>query len=299
MEGIILASAAIATVYIGSEWSTRETNPEEKHTINKKLAALFPVFGGLTLVGMYLILRYYGKEYIQLILQGYGSFAAAMCFLRTLNPKSTLGKSFSVLLTAAITFHYVKTKHWFTSNLLAWTLAANSISMMRIDSFATGAVLLACLFVYDIYFVFGTDVMVTVATGIDIPAKYVIPNFTKPGRFSMLGLGDIVMPGLMVSLMQRFDVHNAQTHKDKNTTTPYLKWTLFAYTLGLAITNVALYYFRAAQPALLYLSPASILAPLLTAWYRKELTSLFAFRSEEQTESDKKKDESTLENKEN
>ncbi|EPX73760.1 peptidase family A22 [Schizosaccharomyces octosporus yFS286] len=299
MEGIILASAAIATVYVGSEWSTRETNPDEKHTINKKLAALFPVFGGLTLVGMYLILRYYGKEYIQYILQGYGSFAAAMCFLRTLNCKSTLGKSISGLLTIAITIHYLKTKHWFTSNLLAWTLAANSISMMRIDSFATGAVLLACLFIYDIYFVFGTDVMVTVATGIDIPAKYVIPNFTKPGRFSMLGLGDIVMPGLMVSLMRRFDVHNAQKSKDKRTSTPYFKWTLIAYTLGLAITNGALYYFRAAQPALLYLSPASILAPLLVACYRQELTSLFAFRSEEQTESNKTKDESTLKNKEN
>eukprot|EP00999_Lentomonas_sp_LEN2_P001720 NODE_2814_length_499_cov_18.432796_g2764_i0.p1 GENE.NODE_2814_length_499_cov_18.432796_g2764_i0~~NODE_2814_length_499_cov_18.432796_g2764_i0.p1 ORF type:complete len:128 (+),score=25.89 NODE_2814_length_499_cov_18.432796_g2764_i0:64-447(+) len=48
--------------------------------------------------------------------------------------------------------------------------------------------------------------------------------------------------------------------------------------------------FQAAQPALLYLSPACILAVLLTATIRGELKAVFAFNSDEYFTSDKDKD---------
>ena len=69
-------------------------------------------------------------------------------------------------------------------------------------------VLLAGLFFYDVFWVFGTDVMVTVAKGLDVPIKVVFPRgvmavleqgiWNKPVgvQFSMLGLGDIVIPGI-------------------------------------------------------------------------------------------------------
>lgn len=287
MEGVILASSALFTVYIGAKWSAQEEEPEEKQLINKRLAVLFPIFGGVTLVLMYLALRYLSKEYIQLILQGYASLASIICFVRSFNPKTTFGKITATMSSIAIALFYFKTKHWMASNILAWALAANSISIMRIDSYNTGALLLGALFFYDIYFVFGTEVMVTVATGIDIPAKYVLPQFKNPTRLSMLGLGDIVMPGLMLALMYRFDLHNYinSTSQPKKHST-YFRNTFIAYGLGLGVTNFALYYFKAAQPALLYLSPACIVAPLLTAWYRDELKTLFSFRSETEDETD-------------
>lgn len=63
------------------------------------------------------------------------------------------------------------------------------------------------LFFYDIFFVFGTDVMVTVATSIDAPIKLQFPKdlSTDPPKYSILGLGDIVIPGIFVSLCLRFD----------------------------------------------------------------------------------------------
>jgi minor histocompatibility antigen H13 len=71
--------------------------------------------------------------------------------------------------------------------------------------------------------------MVTVAKSLDVPIKLIIPraeNPNKPGvaQFSMLGLGDIVLPGMMIGLALRYDLHrhylNLQTPTtagDKNT----------------------------------------------------------------------------------
>lgn len=78
---------------------------------------------------------------------------------------------------------------------------------MFIGNFKNGFMLLVLLFFYDIFFVFGTDVMLTVAKGIDAPIKLKFPkdySGEKP-EFSILGLGDIVIPGIVVSLCLRFD----------------------------------------------------------------------------------------------
>lgn len=55
------------------------------------------------------------------------------------------------------------------------------------------------LFVYDVFWVFGTDVMVTVARSFDVPIKLLFPRALATAdtdaQLSMLGLGDIVIPG--------------------------------------------------------------------------------------------------------
>ncbi|KAL1552988.1 COMPASS (complex proteins associated with Set1p) component [Salvia divinorum] len=63
----------------------------------------------------------------------------------------------------------------------------------------------AGLFVYDIFWVFFTPVMVSVAKSFDAPIKLLFPtsDFARP--FSILGLGDIVIPGIFVVLALRCD----------------------------------------------------------------------------------------------
>jgi minor histocompatibility antigen H13 len=82
---------------------------------------------------------------------------------------------------------------------------------------------MAGLFVYDIVMVFYTPLMVTVATTIDGPIKLVFPG---PERGSMLGLGDVVLPGIMMALALRFDLYlhylskqTKSTSADPNTVT--------------------------------------------------------------------------------
>ena len=52
-------------------------------------------------------------------------------------------------------------------------------------------------------FVYASDVMMTVATGFDAPMKVLIPN--GQSGYNMLGIGDIIVPGLLVSLCLRID----------------------------------------------------------------------------------------------
>ena len=70
------------------------------------------------------------------------------------------------------------------------------------------------LIAYDVFFVFHTDVMVTVAKGIDLPLKLTFPN--GAGSYAMIGLGDIIIPGLFSSMCIRCDLINAfNIGKDK------------------------------------------------------------------------------------
>ena len=51
--------------------------------------------------------------------------------------------------------------------------------------------------------------MITVATSLEAPIKLVFPG---PGRGSMLGLGDVVLPGIMMALALRFDLYLHYLH---------------------------------------------------------------------------------------
>jgi minor histocompatibility antigen H13 len=49
--------------------------------------------------------------------------------------------------------------------------------------------------------------MVTVAKSIDLPLKIKFPYLDRQEmKFSMLGLGDIVLPGLLLSLCIKYDI---------------------------------------------------------------------------------------------
>ena len=66
---------------------------------------------------------------------------------------------------------YIMTKHWIANNIFGLAFSVSGISMLSVNSFSIGAILLAGLFIYDIFWVFGTEVMVTVAKSFDAPIK--------------------------------------------------------------------------------------------------------------------------------
>ena len=99
--------------------------------------------------------------------------------------------------------------------------------------------------------------MVKVATSLDAPIKILWPkstSFSTTRGFTMLGLGDIVIPGLFISLALRYDLSRSN-HKQPTQTfaKPYFTASLIAYVIGLVTTMTVMHVFGAAQPALLYL----------------------------------------------
>ncbi|KAI5285923.1 hypothetical protein KEM54_000197 [Ascosphaera aggregata] len=104
-------------------------------------------------------------------------------------------------------------KYWWLTNLIGTASAYGAMTLMSPSTFATGSLILGVLFFYDIYMVFYTPMMVTVATKLDIPAKLLFPKKPTeeqpPGTrpMSMLGLGDVVIPGMMIALALKFDLY--------------------------------------------------------------------------------------------
>jgi len=138
--------------------------------------------------------------------------------------------------------------------------------------------------------------MVTVAKNLDGPIKILFPRESlvpnpETGKIdcSLLGLGDIVIPGFFLSLLLRFDAHQAQQPVDKvdihaNFPKPYFHSCLVAYVLGLITTLFVMIQFNAAQPALLYLVPACLGSSFGCALYRGEVKELLDYSEEEEEE---------------
>ncbi|CAK7204427.1 hypothetical protein SEUCBS139899_007184 [Sporothrix eucalyptigena] len=103
------------------------------------------------------------------------------------------------------------------NNVLGLGLSYFALQVVSGTSFAIGSTVLLGLFLYDIVMVFYTPFMVTVATKVEAPIKIVAAS---GGQSGMLGLGDIVVPGIYICLCLRYDLYRfyAQQIRHVNTT---------------------------------------------------------------------------------
>ena len=102
--------------------------------------------------------------------------------------------------------------------------------------------------------------MVSVAKSFDAPIKLLFPKvpmvlLDTAQQYSMLGLGDIVIPGIFVAIILRYDVLHSTAKK------PRFFYSAFAsYTAAVVTTIAVMNIFQAAQPALLYIVPMVLAA---------------------------------------
>ena len=101
-------------------------------------------------------------------------------------------------------------------------------------------------------------------TGEIIPMLFKVPKFSLTTYlkscgslgYSMLGFGDIIVPGIMTCLCVRFDlvcpVGRRKIYKH------YTFWAIISYGFSLLVCFVALYIMKEGQPALLYINPIMV-----------------------------------------
>ncbi|KAI9467894.1 peptidase A22B, signal peptide peptidase, partial [Coemansia mojavensis] len=320
-----------------AEFSDSEDEDEESEAVSAEDAYMFPVYGSAALFSMYVVFKYLNADWVNMLLSSYfallGVAAVTQVGVRLVKSisglklplyhvhlvhrhKTMAHVRFSNLhlamvgVSALLTGFYMYTKNWLASNLFGLAFSFSAITLIRLDSFKSGMIMLAGLFVYDVFWVFGTEVMVSVAKNFDAPIKVVFPKQLFPDdgklKFTMLGLGDIVVPGIFLALALRFDRHQYLAklgyakgkalpkelkgkHRGFGFPVPYFTACLAAYVAGLATTISVMHVFQAAQPALLYLSPACILAVLGTAAVRGEMKQVFAYAEESKEEEEEKK----------
>lgn len=218
----------------------------------------------------------------------------------------TLLDLLSLSISGVAVIFYVVTKNWIYNNILAIIFCVHAIQFIFLGNFKNGFMLLIFLFFYDIFFVFGTDVMLTVAKSIDAPIKLLFPKnlSADPPEFGLLGLGDIVIPGIFIALCLRYDilrtlevnkmkelVKNGQSEEvikmlqkqAANAPTPYFAGAIFGYLVAILMTIMVMYLFDHGQPALLYLVPCVLISVVLNGWRFNELTALYEHSEEELT----------------
>ncbi|KAH7409364.1 signal peptide peptidase-domain-containing protein [Cadophora sp. MPI-SDFR-AT-0126] len=122
-----------------------------------------------------------------------------------------------VIGVATIALYNMNGKAWWLTNIMGFGFCYGTLQLMSPTTFWTGTLVLAGLFIYDIVMVFYTPLMVTVATSLEVPIKLVFPG---PKRGSMLGLGDVVLPGIMMALALRFDLYLHYLRKQRTTSKP-------------------------------------------------------------------------------
>ncbi|XP_043715725.1 signal peptide peptidase-like 2 [Telopea speciosissima] len=152
---------------------------------------------------------------------------------------------------------------WIGQDVLGVALIITVLQIVHVPNLKVGTVLLSCAFLYDIFWVFVSkmwfheSVMIVVARGDrsgedGIPMLLKIPRMFDPwGGYSIIGFGDILIPGLLIAFSLRYD-----WLAKKNLRAGYFLWSMIAYGLGLLITYVALNLMDGhGQPALLYIVP--------------------------------------------
>lgn len=114
-----------------------------------------------------------------------------------------LSHVFALLASVVTTVVYNSTSSPFLSNTLGYGLCYGSLLLISPTNLLIGSLVLIGLFFYDITMVFYTPYMVTVATKLDVPIKL---QFEAASRRSILGLGDIVLPGILMAFALRLDL---------------------------------------------------------------------------------------------
>uniref|UniRef100_A0A6U4JMI3 Signal peptide peptidase n=1 Tax=Hemiselmis andersenii TaxID=464988 RepID=A0A6U4JMI3_HEMAN len=174
---------------------------------------------------------------------------------------------------------WVLTKSWILNNILAFSLIIFFLTSVRLSSLKVASSLLLLAFCYDIFWVFisssifGKNVMVTVATGLNVPIKILVPLVFAHGKhthFTLIGLGDIVLPGLLLCFAMRYD--DAKRIDSKG---GYFAACMVGYCVGLTICEYVVGTYHWAQPAMIYLVPGTLIPFTWVAYNRNEIADVW------------------------
>ncbi|CAN7982488.1 unnamed protein product, partial [Ixodes hexagonus] len=171
---------------------------------------------------------------------------------------------------------YMKHQHaWILQNILGMSFAINIIRCMHLPHFKVITTSSILLFFYDIFMVFvtgylqkGESVMEAVANEVQqLPVLMRVPRLMAgelavcESQYSILGYGDMIIPGFAVAYCRCFDI----LVKDNSL---YFFLSMACYSVSLVVAFSASIMMSMGQPALLYLVPGTLLPVIIAAWCR-------------------------------
>ncbi|KAK2983521.1 hypothetical protein RJ640_023055 [Escallonia rubra] len=256
----VSGGSAFRALNYGKEMERNRDLLEASITLDRSQALMIPVLSSCSL-----LLMFYLFSSVSQVLTGFTALASVSSLYFCLAPyiahfKSQFGladpllarccskplsriQGFLLLICSGTVAAWLVSGHWVLNNLLGISLCIAFVSHVRLPNIKICAMLLCCLFVYDIFWVFyserffGENVMVSVATQqasnpvhtvanslnlpglqlitkqLELPVKIVFPRNLLGGvvpgydavNFMMLGLGDMAIPSMLLALVLCFD----------------------------------------------------------------------------------------------
>ena len=143
-------------------------------------------------------------------------------------------------------------------------------------------VCLFAFFAYDTFWVFYSEkiftenVMVVAVTSIQIQIKIEFPILFSNNPIKncmLLGLGDILLPGMVIKYCRRFDILKKRMDKKKiglrkkKSKIGFYFFNLILYFISVALAMIMMFVFNHGQPVLFYISPIFIIGLMGKAYY--------------------------------
>ncbi|KAH9567771.1 hypothetical protein CY35_03G042800 [Sphagnum magellanicum] len=192
---MVCCKEACLTVYIGCHCS---------ETMSKEHAIWSLFIGSAVLLSLFLPFKFLPQDLINTVFSLYffvpGAVLAQSAWTYHNGRVHLLVEFTGIPGTLFCTFYVLK-KHWLANKSLRLAFSIQGIEMLSLDSFKIGAILLAGLFIYNIFGGFFTPFMVSVAKSFDATIKIclflIFPTGDAARPFLMLGLSDTVIPGTL------------------------------------------------------------------------------------------------------
>lgn len=318
---VVLGVAAVVVVALSASLATRRNDPLTKdfreQLSGKGAGKMFTISTAL-LVGLYIIISRFRQDILPILMKCYFCYVLIMMFINFLRPplfRSAYSSSpdnrpqylikwmkiyaidlVSVGAALPILLIYWFSDNWIVMNCLAISVALFSIEITHFKTLTIASITLIAFFFYDIYFVFFTPIMITVAKKVAIPVKIVWPResnaidiwlpYSDTTKFTLLGLGDIILPGIYIALLSRAEAHVVST-KGLTVKPSLTRACVVAYMVSIIIAMSILYIFRKGQPVLLYIVPCLLLTTygLMYGKYDEHLrNAILSYVDEEEDE---------------
>jgi len=155
----------------------------------------------------------------------------------------------------------VYSQSWIGINTLGMLVALNLLVSSRAVTFRQVLALTGGIMTFDAVAIFATGWMIKLAERAEgLPMMMIVPGSFSPSDpgLMVMGLGDIILPGLIVMLAMR---------QAKENRLPMLTvLTIAGLLVGQLITTVVMIVTRFPQPATVYLMPGALLGYLSVAW---------------------------------
>ncbi|KAF9147558.1 Signal peptide peptidase-like 2A [Linnemannia schmuckeri] len=314
--------SAADTTFQERQMQRQKEESGESVALTKVHAIGFGFMASLGLLAMWLWSNV--LVYMSLFTFGLGSFVSIQQSMPNIMKRLGLGRGNSWhhngvagLLVLSWFWNRNSSHAWIFQDILGGFTISLMLKVLKASSMSSPTLLLLTAFIYDVFFVFvtpyltssGESIMEAAATGAaltvkeTIPMLFRIPSFRPNGGEAMLGFGDVVLPGILVTFLRECD---ARLEEDQSLSSAILigmdsattrrstalllagstgengrrRWSYYltavlGYAVGLEMTFVAMMWSNQGQPALLYLVPFTVVPVVLLASKRHELSLLW------------------------